>query len=159
MHAAAFDFVHLVSTIIHPRNVLEVGSRNVNGTVRELFPQAKYVGIDLLPGDGVDFVCDIRHFWRWGFDCIICCEVLEHCSNPFAVIEACRVRLAHGGWLIVTCAGPDRLPHGVDGGDPGDEHYQGISGEQMQDMIRNFCPGRGVVKGNGRDTFCVAMRS
>ena len=43
-YPAAFDRV----------NVLEVGSLDINGSVRELFKNCRYVGVDLQLGPGVD---------------------------------------------------------------------------------------------------------
>ena len=38
-------------------NVLEVGSRNVNGTIRDILPIT--VGIDFIKGEGVDRVMNV----------------------------------------------------------------------------------------------------
>jgi hypothetical protein len=38
-------------------SVLEVGSLNINGTVRDFFDAKEYVGVDLIEGPGVDRVC------------------------------------------------------------------------------------------------------
>ncbi len=43
------------------KRVLEVGSRDSKGCVRRLlssYGPSKYVGVDLQPGDNVDYVCD-----------------------------------------------------------------------------------------------------
>ena len=43
--------------------ILDVGSCNVNGTLREFAPkEAQYTGVDLEPGDGVDMVVKPGHF-------------------------------------------------------------------------------------------------
>ena len=39
------------------KRVLEVGSLNINGTVRDLFNDCNYIGIDVGEGNGVDVVC------------------------------------------------------------------------------------------------------
>ena len=50
-------------------------------------------------------------------DCIVCCEVLEHIGDPSALLAHLWRVIQPGGCLIVTCAGPGRLPHsGIDGG-------------------------------------------
>ena len=39
-------------------SVLEVGSVNINGTVRDLFDRPNnYIGLDVAPGRDVDVVC------------------------------------------------------------------------------------------------------
>jgi hypothetical protein len=56
VHIAAHNFV---ATVVpdSPGAVLEIGSRNVNGSVRDLFTGATlYHGIDIAAGAGVDEV-------------------------------------------------------------------------------------------------------
>ena len=44
-------------TFLEDASVLEIGSYDVNGTVRKLFAAAgHYVGVDLVEGPGVDVV-------------------------------------------------------------------------------------------------------
>jgi hypothetical protein len=61
-------------------NVLECGSYNVNGTVREHFPRAvNYVGVDKGRGDGVDVQSLIHEFETdMRFDVVISASMLEH---------------------------------------------------------------------------------
>ena len=40
-------------------DVLEMGSRDWNGTPRHLFPGARYTGVDALHGDGVDLAAGV----------------------------------------------------------------------------------------------------
>ena len=40
--------------------VLEVGSYDVNGSIRSVFEVSDYLGIDLVEGPGVDVVGDLR---------------------------------------------------------------------------------------------------
>ncbi len=87
--------------------VLEVGSRDVNGTPRSAFPDASgYVGVDMEPGPGVDLVCNGERlsdqFPPDSFDSVVCCEVLEHCVRPWVVVEGMRKVLRPGGLLWVT---------------------------------------------------------
>ena len=64
--------------------VLEVGSRNVNGSVRDILAPlvSRYVGCDLEAGDGVDVVADATRltdvFPPESFDVVISTEMLEH---------------------------------------------------------------------------------
>lgn len=107
--------------------VLEVGSYNVNGSVRDLFPDvAEYVGIDIEDGPGVDMVLsshDLHMHWQDWFDVVLCCEMLEHDTDPRATIEQIYGVLKPGGFALVTARGngfqfhnpPDRwrfLPDG-----------------------------------------------
>ena len=36
--------------------VVDIGSMDVNGTYRHLFPAWRYIGVDMEPGPGVDIV-------------------------------------------------------------------------------------------------------
>ena len=83
--------------------VLEVGSLNINGTVRDLFPQEGYVGLDKRVGAGVDFVADICDGdFSQQFNTVVCCETLEHVPRPWQAIAAMRRALKPGGLFIGT---------------------------------------------------------
>lgn len=119
MHPAAYAYVAgaLSALPTPPRTVLEVGARNINGTVRGLFPMADYVGLDQWGGDGVDVVADaVTWQTERRFDCVVCCEVLEHERRQSQLVAALARLLAPGGLLLLTAAGPKRPPHSqVDG--------------------------------------------
>src|SRR3990172_4050477 len=98
--------------------VLEIGSLNVNGTARDVFGDANvYVGIDLLKGKGVNIVMssyDIKKkFKRGEFDCVICCETLEHDKFFWKTLENINYVLKKGGWLIISAPGPFQLYHNL----------------------------------------------
>ncbi len=62
------------------RRVLEVGSFNVNGSVRRYFSDCDYTGLDWRRGDLVDVVC-LAHdmpFDSSSFDTVISASMLEH---------------------------------------------------------------------------------
>ena len=96
-------------------SVLEVGSWNINGTVRDFFESpSTYIGLDIAPGKDVDVVCsgdqydtDIR------FNTVISCECFEH--NPkWLETFTNMIRLTKsGGLVIVTCATEGRTEHGT----------------------------------------------
>jgi SAM-dependent methyltransferase len=100
--------------------VLEVGSLNINGTVRDAFNDCDYLGIDVAPGRGVDLVCEGQNYGCSPnlFDTVISCECFEH--NPFWVEtfrnmhRVCRP----GGLIIVTCATTGRAEHGTSRAEP-----------------------------------------
>jgi SAM-dependent methyltransferase len=87
--------------------VLEIGSRNVNGTPRGCFADAEsYVGIDAIAGAGVDEVLQaalIDTRWPAGhFDTVLCYECLEHDPTFWLTLAMIRHVLRPGGVLIVT---------------------------------------------------------
>lgn len=110
--------------------VLEFGSYNVNGTVRDHFYGADFCGVDMRDGPGVDIVCDAAEFDGLGqYDVVVSAETLEHAERPAEIIERAWDSLKPGGLLILTAAAPERAPHNGNG-DPlqeGEEHYAGIN--------------------------------
>ncbi len=115
--------------------VCEVGSRFINGTVRDLFKCDTYVGVDILGGGGVDVVAD---FTTWQtidrFDCVVCCETFEHTAMWPVMVSKASVLLVAGGALITTAAGPGWPQHSaVDGGAlRPDEHYENVDPDQLR---------------------------
>jgi SAM-dependent methyltransferase len=94
--------------------VLEVGSLNINGTVRDYFDADEYLGIDVGEGPGVDLVAGGHEFdTEARFDCTISCECFEH--NPFWLETFVNmIRLTRQGGLVVfTCATTGRAEHGT----------------------------------------------
>lgn len=117
-HIAQTHFVKCIKDkfpqMFDGRRVLEVGSYNVNGSVRSLFERCYYVGIDIMPGDGVDVVCSGDKFKsEYPFDVVISCEMLEH--NPFweETLHNMYGLLKDGGMMILSCAAPGRSEHGT----------------------------------------------
>lgn len=109
MHPSAREFVaHTVDTWdLRDASVLEVGSLDVNGTVRDLFT-GDYVGTDMRPGAGVDVVCDAHDLsYRDEFGVIVCTEMLEHDSQPWVSLAKMHQAARKGAHLILTCRGYD----------------------------------------------------
>jgi len=63
-------------------DILDVGSQDVNGALRGVKPEgARYVGVDLVPGPGVDQVLEDPHqlpFADAHFDVVVSTSCLEH---------------------------------------------------------------------------------
>jgi SAM-dependent methyltransferase len=98
---------------IQGRRVLEVGSHDVNGSLRpmlESWGPAEYVGVDLAPGPGVDVVCPaeqlVARFGAARFDVLVSTEVIEHVEDWRAVISNCKRVLAPGGLILLTTRSP-----------------------------------------------------
>lgn len=86
--------------------VLEVGSYNVNGSVRELCP-TPYVGCDIVEGPGVDIVYDgdTLPAEDESVATVLCLEVFEHAANPVRLAEEIVRVLMPGGTALVTARG------------------------------------------------------
>lgn len=162
MHPAAYDWVARFATA-GDLTVLDIGGRNINGTVRDLFPGAtEYVAVDLYPGPGVDVVGDVTE-WETDarFDVVVCAEVLEHAANWRGIVATAYERCREGGRFVMTCAGPGRHPHsGVDGEwrlHDG-EHYGNIAPEEMEAELAAGGWSSFTVDQQGLDLRSIAFR-
>lgn len=163
MHAEAYEFVREVARSRGPfESVVEIGGRDVNGSVRPLFDHARYVSLDIREGPGVDVVADAE-FWEPDepADCVVCCEVLEHAPNAIDLVQCPRFWLRPGGILIVTCATDPRLPHSAVDGEliqPGDEFYHNVSPAEFRDWSFGYAHvALQTDKAHG-DLYAVATR-
>lgn len=131
MHAEAMEFLRRL-TIEGP--VIEIGSRNVNGSARDAFPGVEWFGIDSEDGPGVDLVWDVLDWWpEKQFKTVVCCEVLEHAQKWREILRHVA-EWEESITLVITCSGPGRKPHSaIDGGPLRDgEYYQNISAEELR---------------------------
>lgn len=114
MHDSVREFVADVveAQQIAGRSVLEMGSLDVNGTVRDFFT-GPYVGIDAQAGPGVDYVCRSwdTPFEAGSFDVVVSTEMLEHDERPALTFKEANRLLPHHGHLIVTARGPGFPQH------------------------------------------------
>jgi len=95
--------------------VLEIGSHNVNGSVRPFFAGSDYIGVDLSEGKDVDVVAsghDVA-FPDGSFDLTICCECFEHNPQWLQTFTNMHRMTKAGGIVIVTCASRGRREHGT----------------------------------------------
>lgn len=106
-----FDFgeAHLTENEVRGKKVLEVGARDVNGSLRSIAERnepAAYVGVDLEIGPGVDEVCNVyeltEHFGTESFDVLICTEMIEHVLYWQKAISQMKRILKPGGILLIT---------------------------------------------------------
>lgn len=93
-----------------PGRVLEIGSLNVNGQVRDLFPDASmYIGVDTVAGPGVDAILDghevLSHFGVAAFDLVLCLEVIEHDPAFWLTLHGIREVLKPGGIVCLSAPG------------------------------------------------------
>lgn len=110
LHQSVMNYVQSMVNMydLKERSTLEVGSRNVNGSVREFFNPDLYVGIDIEEGIGVDQTINVHHLPSYvdmTFGCVVCTEMLEHDSNPWKTFQAIHRVLVLNGVLILTTRG------------------------------------------------------
>jgi hypothetical protein len=145
MHDGAFEFVRRFSTD-ESLTVIEIGSRDINGSVRPCFPNASWIGIDVAAGPGVDIVIDAIDY-----------------SPECQIISRAETWIKPGGRIIITCAGTGRLPHSaVDGGPlQAGEHYANITHEQLVAEFQNggFTDIHAECNYEWKDSYAVATKA
>src|SRR5947209_906429 len=109
MHDTAFQIGTLAMNIyadLKKASVLEVGSKAVNGSLREnVLPTTRYVGVDIEEGEGVDVVVEpgkpfpVEHN---SFDLVMASSVFEHDAFFWLTfLEMCRVA-KEGGYIYLN---------------------------------------------------------
>lgn len=103
------------------QRILEVGSLNINGTVRDFFDNCVYTGVDVDSGPCVDIVSQGQDltFPDGSFDVTVSAECFEH--NPYwreTFVNMVRMTRP-GGLLVFTCAAEGRPEHGTARSDVG----------------------------------------
>lgn len=159
MHDAVRTWV-AVHRLPPPRTVVDIGGRNINGGVRDLFPGAQFTSVDLHPGPDVDVVGDFLDYTPpEPVDLVLCLEVAEHCPVWDRLLEHAAEILRPGGRLIFTAAGPGRSPHSGLDEQPirPDEHYANVDPSALTDVLgQRFS--RFTVDLVGLDVRAVATR-
>jgi len=149
-HTQQFDFVQKVKlkypTFFFQKKVLEVGSLNINGSVRDFFSYCNYLGIDVGPGPCVDLVCQgqVLDHPDNTYDVSLSCEYFEH--NPYWVetFQNMYRMTTSGGLVFMTCATTGRPEHGTTRSDPvsspltigiGWDYYKNLTEQDFRDSF------------------------
>lgn len=123
-------------------DVLEVGSLNINGTVRDFFDAKKYVGVDVGEGPGVDVVAQGQDLdYEDGlFDVAVSAECFEH--NPYWAETFSNMHRMASRYVFFTCATDGRAEHGTSRTDPGSspltmewDYYQNLNEQHFQEAF------------------------
>jgi SAM-dependent methyltransferase len=145
-HKQQFDFVkgvaHLYPKNFHKANILEVGSLDINGSVRQFFVDCEYSGIDLGEGKGVDIVCQGQEYDEPAdtFDTVISCECFEHNPDWVATFTNMHRMTKVGGLIVMSCATTGRPEHGTKRTSPQDAPFCGDYYKNLteQDFVEQF---------------------
>lgn len=110
--------------------ILEVGSFNVNGTIRPHF-QGHYTGVDVIEGPGVDRLVPptVLPFEADFFAAVVSTEMLEHAEFPAVILWEMRRVLKPNGVILLTTRSNGFPPH-----NPPDHHRFSLT--QIRDLLR-----------------------
>jgi SAM-dependent methyltransferase len=163
MHITAMNFCSYMTRMLGSRRrVCELGSRNINGTVRHLFPGAEYIGVDAVAGSCVDVVADAADYRPADghrFDTVVSTELLEHAERAPEICLNAFLLLDHGGVFILTAAGDGRPEHSAEGNpDLNGQFYRNVSEALLREWLRPF----GLVMidlGIPSDIYAMAVKT
>jgi SAM-dependent methyltransferase len=125
-HKAQLEFIERVRSYLpadfHSRRVLEVGSLDINGSIRSFFKNCEYIGIDVAPGPGVDAVCQGQDYAEpdGSFDVTISVEAMEHNPQWKETFQNMNRLTSPDGLVLMTCANLGRPEHGTKRATPKD---------------------------------------
>jgi len=113
-----FALRHLTGPVCRDKRILEVGSRILSGSLRkslEALMPGEYIGVDILPGKGVDQVVAggdlVKTFGKNTVDIVVCTELLEHAENWSIVVSNIKRVCAPGGLILVSARSPGFAYH------------------------------------------------
>ncbi|MDP2878134.1 MAG: methyltransferase domain-containing protein [Sulfuricella sp.] len=175
-HNDQLEFISDIKTLYPEffvrKKILEVGSLDIQGSIRQFFENCNYTGIDVSPGEGVDIVCEGQSFDApdESFDVVVSCEVMEH--NPFwretfsNMIRLCKP----GGLILMTCATKGRPEHGTTRSDVGSspltvqkgwEYYKNLSQKdfELADLLADLNSYRFFYNWRHYDLYFIGFKS
>jgi len=151
-------------------NVLEIGSQDINGTVRDFFqPDANYLGLDLGIAKGVDWTIPgelVELPNQWARVCIST-ECFEHAETwPQILLNMIRIT-QENGLLILSFAGHGRASHGtvdsdVESSPLTTSYYKNLGPDDITQKIRlgHYFKRHGFqVNSEAGDTYFWGIRS
>jgi SAM-dependent methyltransferase len=120
-------------------NVLEIGSLDINGSVRDFFTGCDYIGVDVASGPGVDVVAFAENlkYPDCAFDTVVSAECFEH--NPEWRATFANMARMCSGLVVFTCATTGRAEHGTRRSSPDMspltldwDYYQNLTAEDFK---------------------------
>ena len=110
-YCISFGAINLKPEEVKGKRVIEVGSYDVNGSLRSLvesYYPAEYIGVDIAEGPGVDVISKaediLERFGKESFDIVISTELLEHVLDWRKSIHNIKNICKPGGIILITTA-------------------------------------------------------
>jgi SAM-dependent methyltransferase len=108
-----FGYDCLTSNIVNPSKILEIGSLNVNGSLRANILKLKpvsYTGVDIVPGKDVDLICNVTNllktFRENSFEIVLATELLEHVFSWKSAVSNIKALCKPNGYILITTRSP-----------------------------------------------------
>ena len=145
-HQAQKDFFNKVKAR-YPESftyvkVLDCGSLNVNGTLKDLFTHSVYIGVDIVSGSNVDVVSHIKDIKLDNFDMVVSGEMLEHDNTWRESLQKMYDVTKSRGLIAISCAGKGRAEHGtrktgssIWGTDP--DYYMNLEEKHIREVYKD----------------------
>jgi len=92
---------------ISGKRMLEVGSYDVNGSLRRILAgkASEYIGTDIEDGPGVDIVCPaqqlVERFGKESFDIVLSTGTLEHVEDWRGAVDNMKAICKRGGIILI----------------------------------------------------------
>ena len=144
MHIEARDFTIFVKQILSNyflnKQVLDVGSGDINGNNRFLFDNCNYTGNDVIAAHNVTIVSKTKDlpFQDNIFDTIISTECFEHDPEYKESFVKIYNMLKPDGLFCFTCASTNRPEHGTRRTSPGCSYGTIGNLQDMSDYYKNL---------------------
>lgn len=143
-HQSQLDFVKSVADrypdLFTEKKVLEIGSLDINGSIRQFFKDCEYIGVDLGEGKGVDVVAkgEELEYPDNSFDVVASCECFEHNEQWEATFRN-MIRMSNN-LVFFTCATTGRHEHGTRRTSPSDapfceDYYKNLTEQDFKEKF------------------------
>jgi len=140
MHDSVKEYVQNIPlNRVCGRDVLEVGSRDVNGKITDIIREMKpknYVRTDMTQGENVDIVVNadelVETFGEGTWNIVISTETLEHIQDWRTALEQMKRVLKPSGLLVITTRSPGFPQHDYP------EDYHRYTKDDMKEILRDM---------------------
>lgn len=126
------------------KQIIEIGSLIINGTLRDIFRSQHYIGVDLGEGPGVDIISKGHKllFQNNTFDVALSAECFEHDEHWIKTFQKMLNITRPDGIIVFSCATDGRPEHGTPRTDSGSspftpDYYRNLNEQDFREQF-NF---------------------
>lgn len=167
MHEANLEFWRqnreTYNHYFHKKDVIECGSMDMCGTVRQFFSANRYIGVDWRPGKGVDLVSLVHDLkFKDEFDVVISASMLEHDPHWDKSIRKMVSMLKDSGILLLSWGAAENGIHCLETATDGQFHALPVGRvfeilDELGVYVHRFVYEETLLGGVGADAGCVAL--